>query len=65
MLQNSAQCTSESHERQSSLLTETYKLFFAGLTDCSVPKDNYVGLEAETPFLTLTDLRYTDDFPLN
>lgn len=59
MLQNSAHCTSENHEKQSSLLTET--LIFAGLTDYSVPKYNYVGLEVET----LTDLKYTDDFPLN
>lgn len=65
MLRNSAHCPSENHEKQSSLLTETYKLVFAGLTDYSVPKYNYVGLEVETPFLTLTDLRYTDDFPLN
>lgn len=64
MLQNSAQCTSENHEKQSSLLTETYKLIF-GLTDYIVPKYNYVGLEVETPFLALTDLKYTDDFTLN
>lgn len=62
-LQNSAHCTSENHEKQSSLLTET--LDFAGLTDYSVPKYIYVGLEDEMPFLTLTDLKYTDDFSLN
>lgn len=64
-LQNSAHCTSENHEKQSSLWTETYKLIFAGLTDYSVPKHNYVGLEVEMPFLTLTDLKYTDDFPIS
>ena len=40
-------------------------LVFAGLTDYIVPKYIYVVLEDETPFLTLTDLKYTDDFPLN
>lgn len=31
---------------------------FAGLTNYGIPKYNYVGLEVEMPFLTLTGLKF-------